>query len=344
LNTYQSPAGKMTKVIQGLPQQQQSGGDIDSQINALMSQVTAMMKPGYREKHPDAAYSSREYRGGVPDIQNRPEYQNLVQLLQLKKTQAGAMGTPVKTPEMIGQEEAAKQMAKDDALGRRASIPGTPEYTRVQKEKAQKESVLAAQENTKVAINSKLDNLLGPVGEGGQRSGGSFDDAMGKIGFFSTGLAGQVLGLAGGTDAYDLEQALEPIRSNLTVETINEMKKQSPTGATGLGQIAIKELEMLQGAVRSLKKEQSQDQLRNNMAQVRTHLQNWEKTVQQAKSQGIKSQSDLESQAEGGGGAPSGDVGGKVMTMQDVMDTARSRGKTIDQVLKDARAAGFTIK
>ncbi len=34
----------------------------------------------------------------------------------------------------------------------------------------------------------------------------------------------------------------------------------------------------------------------------------------------------------------------KVMTVQDVMDTAKARKKTTDQVMKDARAAGFTIK
>lgn len=34
----------------------------------------------------------------------------------------------------------------------------------------------------------------------------------------------------------------------------------------------------------------------------------------------------------------------KVMTMQDVMDTSKKWNKTTDQVMKDARAAGFTIK
>ncbi len=185
--------------------------------------------------------------------------------------------------------EAEKQMAEQAAR-----TPGTPEYARIQKEKQKADAIKGASDQAKLSIETKLNRLLGTVGEGGNRGGGLFDQAMGNIGFFSTGLTGQILGNFGGTDAYDLETSLEPIKANLTMETINEMKKQSPTGATGLGQIAIKELEMLQGAVASLKKEQSEKQLRQNMGVVKQHLENWEQAVRQAKAQGIPTQGDLE--------------------------------------------------
>jgi hypothetical protein len=299
---YSEPEGKLSALVEAGRLQPQQAIQL-AQLDSGAGVFDLLRRNKYDLEAVRPYIESAGVQKQIFENKEKAQYEGQMAQLKFEKAKREAMGQSKveKTPEMIGQEEAAKLMARDAALARRASIPGTPEYSRVQKENAQKESVLAANENRKVSINSKLDNLLGPVGEDGKRAGGAFDDAMNKIGFFSTGLTGQVLGLAGGTDAYDLEQALEPIRSNLTVETINEMKKQSPTGATGLGQIAIKELEMLQGAIRSLKKEQSQDQLRKNMAQVRTHLQNWEKTVQQAKSQGVQSQSDIELQAEGGG-------------------------------------------
>jgi len=202
---------------------------------------------------------------------------------------------PYRSPEEIADaREAAKTKGEKDRAEQAAKTPGTPENTRILKDKAKADSIAGAREQAKASIQSKLDNLLGPVNESGKRVGGAFDQATKNIGFFSTGLTGQALGGFGGTDAYDLETSLEPIRSNLTIEVINEMKKQSPTGATGLGQIAIKELEMLQGAVRSLKKEQSQKQLRENMGFVKKHLENWESAVNQAKAQGIPIQGDIE--------------------------------------------------
>ena len=302
LNTYQSPAGKMTKVIQGLPQQQQSGGDIDSQINALMSQVTAMMKPGYREKHPDAAFSSREYRGGVQDIQSRPEYQNLVRLLQLKKAQSGAIGTPEKepeavrtqkwamgeyekmqdgptknafgekyglawkpekTPEMIGLEEDAKEEAKNKARAARALIVGTPEYKNAMEEKEKKSGKREAGESWLRQLTDTA-SLVDRLVE--QDSKGKYSAKSGlnsAAGWFDA----QTPTIF--KDASDAESALATITNRTTMDALAEAKKRV---GQSFGSMQVKEWERFEGLVRDLKLSRNQATLAQNLGDIREWL------------------------------------------------------------------------
>ena len=107
------------------------------------------------------------------------------------------------------------------------------------------------------------------------------DEALKETGFFSTGLTGEVLGLIPGTGAYDLDATLDTIKANLGFNELQAMRQASPTGGA-LGQVAVRELEMLQATIASLKKGQSQDKLRNGLAQVKTHYGNWKKAVDAA--------------------------------------------------------------
>ena len=107
------------------------------------------------------------------------------------------------------------------------------------------------------------------------------DEALKETGFFSTGLTGEVLGLIPGTGAYDLDATLDTIKANLGFNELQAMRQASPTGGA-LGQVAVRELEMLQATIASLKKGQSQAKLRNGLAQVKTHYGNWKKAVDAA--------------------------------------------------------------
>jgi hypothetical protein len=107
------------------------------------------------------------------------------------------------------------------------------------------------------------------------------DDALGKVGTLTTGLAGTVLGAVPGTNAYDLDKTIDTIKANLGFAELQAMREASPTGGA-LGQVAVQELSMLQSTVASLDKGQSKESLKKSLEQVKTHFENWKKAVQQS--------------------------------------------------------------
>jgi hypothetical protein len=107
------------------------------------------------------------------------------------------------------------------------------------------------------------------------------DEALGKVGTLTTGLAGTVLGAVPGTNAYDLDKTIDTIKANLGFAELQAMREASPTGGA-LGQVAVQELSMLQSTVASLDKGQSKENLKKGLEQVRTHFENWKKAVQQS--------------------------------------------------------------
>ena len=62
------------------------------------------------------------------------------------------------------------------------------------------------------------------------------------------------------------------------------MRDASPTGGA-LGQVAVRELELLQSTIASLDQGLDDQTLINNLEQVRTHIQNWKNAVDQSGSQ-----------------------------------------------------------
>ena len=101
---------------------------------------------------------------------------------------------------------------------------------------------------------------------------GSISDAEDLVGFFSTGLVGQVLGNIGGTDAYDLQRAVDTVKANVGFDRLQRMREESKTGGA-LGQVAIQELQMLQAVIDSLDPAQSPEQLRKALSRVREQYQ-----------------------------------------------------------------------
>jgi len=114
-----------------------------------------------------------------------------------------------------------------------------------------------------MALQDSADNLQNVLG--------AIDEALPQISGETTGLRGQLFRGMGGTTAYDLREAIEPIVANLGFEALAEMRRNSETGGA-LGQVAVRELDLLQRTVRSLDTAQSQAQLRRNMTEVRTQV------------------------------------------------------------------------
>ena len=107
----------------------------------------------------------------------------------------------------------------------------------------------------------QLDNAIAVIGE-----------ALPNVDWDSTGLVGQAARGIGGTDAYNLNQQLEPVRAILSFENLAEMRRNSATGGA-LGSIAVRELELLGNTVRSLDTAQGTDQVRSALNATRSQFQ-----------------------------------------------------------------------
>jgi len=70
----------------------------------------------------------------------------------------GFKGQP-KTAEQVGKEEAAKLIARDESLARRAATPGTPEYNRIQNARQIEEKTLLKNQNLATKESAQLGGL-----------------------------------------------------------------------------------------------------------------------------------------------------------------------------------------
>lgn len=107
----------------------------------------------------------------------------------------------------------------------------------------------------------QLDNAIAVIGE-----------ALPNVAWDSTGFVGQAARGIGGTDAYNLNQQLEPVRAILSFENLAEMRRNSATGGA-LGSIAVRELELLGNTVRSLDTAQGTEQVRSALNATRAQFQ-----------------------------------------------------------------------
>lgn len=110
-------------------------------------------------------------------------------------------------------------------------------------------------------LNSQTDNVVAAI-----------DKATGQVAWDSTGVFGQVLGAVGGTKAMDLRETAKTIKANLGFSELQAMRDASPTGGA-LGQVAVQELDALQATLASINPDQSEGQLRENLAKVKTLLE-----------------------------------------------------------------------
>ena len=110
-------------------------------------------------------------------------------------------------------------------------------------------------------VNSQTDNVISAI-----------DKATNQTAWDSTGALGQMLGVVGGTKAFDLRETAKTIKANLGFAELQAMREASPTGGA-LGQVAVQELEALQATLASLNPDQSEGQLRQNLARVKELLE-----------------------------------------------------------------------
>lgn len=77
------------------------------------------------------------------------------------------------------------------------------------------------------------------------------------------------------TGAAELQTKLDTIKANLSIDKLAQMKEASKTGASGLGSLAVKELETLQALVASLDRKQSAQSLTNSLNKIEQHYKQY---------------------------------------------------------------------
>jgi hypothetical protein len=148
--------------------------------------------------------------------------------------------------------------------GKQLRAPVSASEARVQRD-------LQKQEVRDEGIKSRLNLVLEKV-----------DEALKNTGILSAGFIGGTMAGIRGTPAYDLEKTVDTIKANIGFQELQAMRDASPTGGA-LGQVAVKELDMLQATLSSIEVGQSPAQLRSNLLKIKTHYQNWLKTLEKPK-------------------------------------------------------------
>jgi hypothetical protein len=80
----------------------------------------------------------------------------------------------------------------------------------------------------------------------------------------ATGLAGQGMQYFGGTDARNLQNFVDTIKSRISIDNLMEMRANSPTGGA-LGNVSNADIALLANALASLDITQSKDVFLNNL-------------------------------------------------------------------------------
>lgn len=159
-----------------------------------------------------------------------------------------------------------------DALD--ALMPGAKEAS-VQKAKRQEELV---------ANRPKADLTVQSSDEDTRLITGIVDDAVNLIdkeGRFVAGTFGSRL-VERYEPATNLRGQIDAIRSRIGMGKIQEMKSQSATGATGLGPIAVRELDRLEASLGNLDQAQSPDELKKRLLSIKESLNRYNDSVRQS--------------------------------------------------------------
>jgi len=99
----------------------------------------------------------------------------------------------------------------------------------------------------------------------------AIDKALDQAGIFTAGVGGAVLRGIPGSPARDLQATLDTILANLGFQELQDMRDSSKTGGA-VGQLAVRELELMQALKANLEQEQSVEQLKANLNIAKSEL------------------------------------------------------------------------
>mgnify|MGYP000703193582 CR=1 FL=1 len=121
------------------------------------------------------------------------------------------------------------------------------------------------------------------------------DQALSNVSGWTAGM-GSKLGSIPGTPARNLAADIDTIKANMGFNTLQEMRRNSPTGGA-LGNVSDRELKLLSATIAELDQAQSPEQLSQRLNEIKTHYENWKRTVLPEMPQGSQSYSNPDEEA-----------------------------------------------
>ena len=94
----------------------------------------------------------------------------------------------------------------------------------------------------------------------------------------TTGPVAALTGAIPGTPAYDMNAMRDTVVSNIGSSQLAAMRSASKNGASGLGALSERELDMLQSSLGNVKLAQNTRQLSSALKDVRNHFIRWQAT------------------------------------------------------------------
>jgi hypothetical protein len=217
----------------------------------------------------------------------------------------GSQGSANKVEFPEGHSIAKKQQLVDYGAGKQFIDPYNPQQKTIPMQLAPSQTIpykqqsevakLYGKEQAERKINQpKIDAQQQTRNFKVERLNDLLSEASDDIDWSNTGFVGQFSKYIGGTSAADLDATLTTIKSNLSIDTIKQMKAMSPSGSTGFGALSEKELALVQSEIASLEQNQSPESLRKRIKTIRKHLVEWS-AIQNRYQQAIYSGEDLNS-------------------------------------------------
>lgn len=251
---------------------QQTGSPVNWQIKENQSGGYTAINPRTLEE--------RDLRTGAPTGSNIPAdvasfevYRNLSPEDQRlwDRNKRGESLTEQEKVDLAYKTRQAQEQARIDMAARAIETPGTPENRAEQERIAAEQDRLAAEQKSKREIRDSWIATQGAV-----KVAERLVDAASKG---TTGFWQSVFKWVPGTEQFDFERDANTLKSIIALQSMNTLKRNSPTGSTGFGQLSNKELGVLQEQLGNLSTSQSLEQFKDRATEILRHYQRAEKLL-----------------------------------------------------------------
>jgi hypothetical protein len=186
--------------------------------------------------------------------------------------------------QQIDDQQAAREDSIRLAASLRQGVRNDASGLKAQIDQARLEGIQSQNDARNAKVNEARDKSKLQAAHAGRRADfltGELDRAEKLVGNMTTGLVGSQMRKVPGTDAYDLNKVIDTIKANIGFEELRQMRLESPTGGA-LGQVAIKELDMLQATLGNLDTAQDPDTIRANIKAIKGHFKTIKESMDKA--------------------------------------------------------------
>ena len=304
-------------------------------LAALLPQTYDQVDP-WRKKLREASMKMSPQQTGLTLQYGQDAAGNIV---PLQTTNTGAMVRP-ELPEGV-QLLSPPQIMQTPQAGYVLDRTGRPIQTfpkNYEEPERQKEVGKAAGERPEAA--RKMEQQLQSVGRQHELALKNLDDAVKYIDAnpsLSTGIIGTSTKGIPGTPGYKLSGYLENIVSRLALDTLQDIRQNSPTGGA-LGNVSDKDVGLLRDAIVKLRQGDEPVRLKEVLGQVRQYITDGMAQRQKAFDTDFAPALQQQRQQQGGGS-----IAVKTITRAQIKALAQRRGMSEADVEQQARTSGYQI-